>query len=72
MKFSQKLWMDVISNQTKPYHIRPNQTIPYHTKPTVNIFQNSQNKSDYVETFSVTLDGCYLKPDQTIPKQTKP
>ena len=53
MKFSQQLWMDVVSNQTKPYH-----TKPYQTKPTVNLLKNSQNKLDLDETFTEASDGC--------------
>jgi len=65
--FSQKLLMDVFLNQNNQYHTKPNQT-----KPTVNLLKNSQNKSDFDETFTVALDGSYLKPYKTIANQTKP
>ena len=65
MKFSQWLWMDVVSNQTKPY-----QTKPYQSKPTLNLLYISQKKSDFDEIFTVALNGWCLKPYQTIPYQT--
>ena len=64
MKISQKLQMDVVSNQTEPYQAKPNHTIPNQ------LLKNSQNKSDLDETFTEPSDGHCLKLDQIKHYQT--
>ena len=55
MKLSQDLQIDVVFNKTKT---------------TLNLLQNSQNKSDLDETFTGSSDGCCLKPDQNNTKSS--
>ena len=82
MKLSQKLPMDGVSNQAKPYPTKPNHTKPNHTKPTLNLLYPKQPTVlpglvwygkvwfDIDETFTEASDGCCLKPNLTIPNET--
>ena len=69
MKISQKLQLDVVSNQTKPYHTIPNLTNPNQ----LYIFsKKAKNKSDLDENFTEVSDGCFLIPYTTKPNLTNP